>query len=160
VKYKHPGLPSKDRKEKMKRDRDMVKFLSGQEIKKKREVKKDRSDKGKSHGKPEEELRNNIKKELIRSGFKYARLENSILGGDNNGIPDVLVSHRIEPIMGWIEIKTPENWRKNKLSPKQRKFRQDCRRCGVKHWIIRSLEELQSVKLGETVYEPEVDDQC
>lgn len=147
--------PGRNRKEKMKRAHDMVKFLSGNLEKPKN--RKTRCDKGGTHERPEDNLRNDIINELRKSGFEVKRLENSIIGKNNNFMPDLWISYRKKEIAGWIEVKTWENWNKNKLNEGQNNFRQDCRAGGVKHWVIRELKELDLVKIGEVVYMEEID---
>ena len=153
---KFPGYPHRNKKEQFKRTQDMVKFSAGEDLKQIK-PRKERSDSGGSHNKPEEALRNDVIKELRRSGFDVKRIENSITGKNNTGIPDLLVINQSANFMGFVEVKTPENWKANKLKGNQLKFRQDCRRCGVNHWIIRSVDELYCVRMGTTIFEPEVD---
>ena len=158
MQYKHPGIDRRDKQARIQRINNMMKFMSGEKLEPKKE-RKERADKGASHRKPEEELRNDIIKDLRKSGFKVKRIENSITGKNNIGLPDLLVIHRHTNIFGFIEVKTHANWKTNKLKEKQLEFRTDCRRCGVKHWVVRSIEELQGVKLGITNLEKEIDEQ-
>lgn len=156
MRYKIKGVLRRNKSDRVKRNMDMMKFMSGEDVKQ-RKVRRERSDSGGSHNNPEEELRNEIIKELRASGFKVKRIENSITGKNNVGLPDLFVTSISTNFMGFIEVKTPGNWKANKLKGEQLAFRKDCLRCGVKHWVIRSLDDLNPVRIGETVFEPEVD---
>jgi len=86
---------------------------------------------------PERELRNTVIKELRRHGVKVMRVENSITGINNTGLPDLWVVNVNKNIAGWIELKSL----RGVLTGNQPQFREDCLLCGVKHWVVRSVSE-------------------
>ena len=97
--------------------------------------------KGLKYDRKEDRLRPLIIKQLKASGFTVKRIENSICGKTGSGIPDLWVAHYSKSIAGWIEIKAQYGV----LSPLQADFRDDCRRCGVNWWLVRSQDDVKKI---------------
>jgi hypothetical protein len=85
---------------------------------------------------PERELRNQIIKELRKRGIKVMRVE-PCFGKYNIGIPDLWVMNINKNIAAWFELKSDHGI----LKPHQKQFREDCLRCNVKHYVIRSISD-------------------
>ena len=114
---------------------NMMKFMSGEEVKQKRKGR------GKDKGERKHEeavLRKEVVRELRKRQCWVKRLENSICGDLGVDIPDLFVFNNNIKRAGFIELKTLTGT----LSPGQERFRDSCIICGVNHWVCRSVEEV------------------
>ncbi len=112
-----------------------IKMMRGEKVE--IETRKKRDKETKPREQPERELRNIIIKELRKRRVVVKRIENSITGKNNVGIPDLLVFNRAKRQFSWLELKSL----RGVLSPKQKEFREDCILCNTRHFVIRSLTE-------------------
>lgn len=132
-----PSMYRLSKEDKRKINAGWVAMAKGESIK----VRKARAKETEPRDQPERELRNAVIKELRRRGVKVMRIENSIVGRRNTGIPDLWVVNRRKNIAGWVELKSSIGI----LTGNQPQFREDCLRCGVNHWVIRSVDEAVGV---------------
>lgn len=133
---KIPGISAhKNFKDEMKAFPTLVKIHRGEKVEVKQ--RKKRAKETKPREQPERNLRNDIIKELRKKGIKVMRVENSITGRHNTGMPDLWVVNIFKNKAGWMELKSD----KGILTGNQPQFRNDCLRCNVNHWIVRSMSE-------------------
>lgn len=129
---RHPGVERRKKfKDEMKAFPLLVKVMKGEKV----EIRKKRAQETKPREQPERELRNAVIKELRKHGVKVMRIENSITGRRNTGIPDLWVVNVLKNKAGFMELKAD----KGVLLDNQRIFREDCQRCNVNHWVIKSV---------------------
>ena len=129
---KHTGIERRASwKDQYRGFKTLCKIMKGEEVKQRKE----RAKETKPREQPERELRNAVIKELRKHGVKVMRIENSITGRRNTGIPDLWVVNVLKNKAGFMELKAD----KGVLSDNQRIFREDCLRCNVNHWIIKSV---------------------
>ena len=117
-----------------------VKMMKGEKI----TVRKKRAKETKPREQPERELRNDVIKQLRRKGVIVMRIENGVGGRRNSGIGDLLVFNLNKNIAGFIELKDSKH---GVLSKVQKIFRENCIRCGINHWVVRSVSEAMEVIL-------------
>lgn len=101
---------------------------------------KKRSDIGKSrsfYDLKEKRLRKEVIKYLRKKGCKVFRIENSICGINNIGIPDLLFFHDIKGMV-WCELKSLYGV----LSPEQESFRKLCLQSNINHLVVKDLKEI------------------
>jgi len=132
-----PSTYRKPKKDQLKRMSAFTAMAKGEPIK----PRKPRAKEIGPREQPERELRNQIIKELRKRGIKVMRVENAIVGRHNTGLPDLWVVNINKNLAGWMELKSE----KGILAPHQKQFREDCLRCGVRHWVVRSLTEAMEV---------------
>jgi hypothetical protein len=113
----------------------LVKLHKGETVEVK--TRKERAKETRPREQPERELREHVIAELRKKGIKVMRLENSIVGKNNTGMPDLWVVNVYKNKAGWMELKSDRGI----LTGNQPQFRADCLRCNVNHWVVRSLGE-------------------
>ena len=119
----------------------LIKIMKGEpvEMKKKR---KERTKETRPRNQPERELRNKIITELIDRGIVVMRVENSIFGRRNTGIPDLWYFNETKARGGWLEVKVPGG----PLTGNQPRFKQLCELCLINHYVVHSvLEAIKAV---------------
>jgi len=131
----------RNRKEELKRMIEIGKFMRGEKVEVKK-IRKERTKEEKPRNQPERELRNQVIKELRRLGIRVYRIENSITGINNSGVPDLWVFNMNKNKAGFIELKSL----KGILADNQKAFRESCLLCNVNHWVVRSVSDaLESI---------------
>lgn len=118
-------------------DLQAQKFLSSVKIYKPRA---NRTKETQPRKQPEAELRVAVINLLRRRGYRVMRLENSICGKHNIGMPDLLLFKMngfVAVKMIWVELKSINGT----LRKEQMEFRDNCLSSGVEYLIIRSIEE-------------------
>jgi len=118
-----------------------VKLMKGEKVEVKK--RKKRAKETSPRLQPERILRNDVIKELRKRGVKVMRVENAIVGRRNIGIPDLWVVNINKNIAGWIELKSKQGL----LKTHQKVFREDCLRCGINHWVVRSVSQAMEAVL-------------
>lgn len=81
----------------------------------------------------EARLRKEVTKWLVKNGWRYWRIENSI-GGKSTGLPDLLIA---KDKMIFIELKGTGG-----LTGLQPEFQHWCLKCGMPYYVVRSVEQL------------------
>lgn len=105
---------------------------------------KPRADKGRKRGayeQPERALRHDVLKYLRKRGCRVKRIENSIVGKNNIGLPDLFVVNPANNWAGFVELKSATSG----LRPEQEQFQFDCQAGGIKHIVCRCIKDLDGV---------------
>jgi len=89
---------------------------------------------------PERDLRIRVIAYLRSRGCQVKRIENSITGKNNNGLPDLVVICLRTKWMGFIELKATTG-----LRLEQEDFMNSCIACGIKHLVVRTIEDLNAI---------------
>lgn len=95
----------------------------------------------KEYDRAEDRLRPVIVNDLRNRGCKVMRLENSIVGKNNIGFPDLWVFNPKNKWAGWVEVKTPFGV----MSEEQLKFQAMCKLCNVNHIEFRDWKDLEVI---------------
>lgn len=112
----------------------LIKIHKGEEIKQR----KQRAIETRPREQPELQLRADAVKWFKKHGWRYWRIENSIIG-KSSGLADFLVAKRK---MIFVELKGTGN-----LTGFQPEFRDWCKKCNMPYVVARSVEDLDVLEL-------------
>ena len=87
---------------------------------------------------PEAQLRKDMIKWLNKNGWRWWRIENSIIGR-SSGLPDFIIAKDNKMI--FMELKGTGG-----LTGLQPEFRDWCQRCGVNYMVAKGVEDVQSIR--------------